>query len=204
MTHFKKQIIFISYRMAAANLNTLKARTANLVKELEEAREAEEMAQEMVTKKLELERAVAKEAEVERLTAQHAQAIETAVQAAQAEHKVAMALQKSRAHLLHESLNQLRTDEKAIIAALMEVQRRGSEVEEALIDVLNISTSEPSVINNATKTTLAAPMTTDTPLNQTPGIPQGTQFMLSDMGLKYLTPGGNVTTVAANVDVTVS
>ena len=190
--------------MAAPNLNTLKARTANLVRELEAAREAEEMAQEMATKKLELEQLAAKELEVERLTAQHNQAIEVAVQAAHAEHKSALALQQSRAHLLHASLNQLRSDEKSIIAALMEVQRRGAEVEDALIDVLNVSTDDQGVMTNAPKTTLASPTTTDEPLNQTPGLPQGAQFMLSDMGLKYLNPTGNVTSVAANVDVTVS
>jgi len=190
--------------MATPNLNTLKARTATLLKELEAAREAEEMAQEMINKKLELEQSTAKELEVERLTAQHNQAIEAAVQAVHDEHKTALALQQSRTHSLHASLNQLRSDEKSIIASLIEVQRRGAEVEAALIDVLSISAPAPALMINATKTTLASPITTDAPLSQTSGIPQGTQFMLSDMGLKYLNPGGNVMAVAANVDVPVS
>jgi len=169
----------------AVPFTILKARTASLVKELEEARTAEE--------------AALKDMEVERLNAEHADALKVLEQSIKADYESAATAHQTLLQDLHTTLNALRRDEGDITTALLEVQRQVSEVQQAFTEALNhppVTQSTSSGVNKPAPDTVMQVKKPETAIRQTPGVPQDAQFMLTPMGLKYLAPSGDLTSVA--------
>jgi len=179
----------------ADSFNVLKARTAALVKELDEARAAQE--QEL------------KNMEIERLTAQHEQHLDETVRGLKAEHKAAMEAQQANLHILQTSLVSLKHKEMVIATSLVDAQRRVAVAHDAFTAALAPTPppQAPEADNDVSMPPPAIPLKiSENASAPTLGVPQGAQFMLTPRGLKYLAPSGEATALAlpSNIGVEVS
>jgi phage-related tail protein len=176
----------------------LKARTATLVKALEEARAAQELE--------------AKNIEFARLTAQHERTLDETVRRLKAEHKLDLEGQQSGLHRLQATLVQRKRTEMSITAALVEAQKRVAEVHDALTVALEpTQPGQGSVVDNDTSmgavvTSVKNTENVTAPPAAPPGVPQGAQYMMTTRGLRYLEPSGDATaiTLPSNIGIEVS